>query len=431
MRIKKKFFQNLLKISFFSILIRVVNAVLLFGIGVLLARTLGPEEYGSYALVMAIIMVAAIPATAGAPNLFVREIAKAKTKSNWNYIWRLFKWYFKSITIYSFLLFLAFVLAVQLGSKGLDGKLLASLIYGLWLVPLLSMVLTIGASLRGLGKVVFGQIPNTIIAPVFFLLLIVVMVFIGDLTAVVAIRLKIISTCIALVIGGAFLYKLLKRKVSKVNDDNDIIKFSSLLSLTLIGGFQILLVNIDILVIGVLCSNEDVGVYKVAVQLSNLVVFGLYSINQILHPKFATLYSQNELERLKKLVSYSSKIILMVAIPPVLLLTVTSGKVLTLLFGSYYATGSMVLCILAIGQLINASFGSVGALLNMTGNENDTLKGMVVALVMNVILNLILVPIYGPEGAALSTAASCLTWNVILRLSVKKRLKIETCGWLA
>lgn len=430
MRIKNNLFQDLLKTSFFSILIRVINAPLLFGIGVLLARVLGPNEYGVYAFVMSIVMVSGIPVTAGMPNLFVREVSKANTNSNWSYVWRLYKWYLKIISIYSLLLFAVFVLTIQFGKEGLNGKFLSSLIYGFCLVPLLSMVLTAGASLRGLGKVVFGQIPNSIIVPAFFLLLIICMMLAGDLTAVSTIQMKLISTGFALIVGGVVLYNLLKGKVYKINEDIRIIQFRPLASLTLIGGFHILLENIDVLVLGTLCSREDVGVYKVSAKLSSLIVFGLYSINQILHPKFAKLYIRDEIDSLKDLVSSSSKIILMAAIPPVLLLIVLSGKVLSLLFGNSYTSGVMVLRILAIGQLINASFGSVGALLNMTGNENDTLKGMFVAVVMNLLLNVILVPIYGPEGAALSTAISCLTWNVILRSCVNIRLGIETCGWL-
>ena len=423
--------QTLLKNSIFSIFVRVANALLLFGVGVLLARALGPVEYGTYAIVMSIVMVASIPVTAGMPNLFVREISKAKAKNFWEKISRLFHWYFKTISIYSLSLFALFLAANYLLIGGINGNLLHSLGYGVWLVPLLSLVLTLGAAMRGTGSVILGQIPNSIIVPALFLLCLFPFLTAGDLTAAAAIQLKLVAIFIAFCISAFLLYKRLKGKVSKAAHRIHKIQLASLISLTLIGGFQILLENIDTLVLGLLCTRQEVGTYRVSVQLANLVVFGLYSINQILHPRFAKLYAQGKLEKLRALVSTSSKIILITAIPPVLLFVAAGGMLLSLLFGEAYATGSMVLRVLAVGQLINASFGSVGALLNMTGNEKDTLKGMIVAVVLNLILNFLLVPLYGPEGAAWATVISCFAWNVILRSSVAHRLGIESCGWLS
>ena len=87
------------------------------------------------------------------------------------------------------------------------------------------------------------------------------------------------------------------------------------------------------------------------------------------------------------------------------------------------------LCIVAIGQLTNAAFGSVAALLNMTGHEKDTMRGMFIAFVVNVVLNLVLVPEYGMVGAATATAISIFILNAVLRYYVKKRLGIESSSW--
>lgn len=428
-QIKNNIFDNLIKTSFLSIAIRVVNTILVFFVGVLLARTLGPKEYGVYALVMSIIMVSAIPITAGMPNLFVREISRYKLEKKWNNIIRIFTWYIKAILVYSLLLVIG-ALFLKFDNNLLSSDIRETLLFGFILVPLLSIVLTQGASLRGLGKVVIGQVPSCIIAPALFLLFIVTTIYVGKLTPVIAIQLKIFSTAVAVLLSTIALMLLLKGK-SYANDNDGATNclYKSLLSLTLIGGFQVILDNTNILVLGLLCISEDVGVYKVAVQIANLVVFGLYSINQILHPQFAK-YALCNSGDLQKLVKQSSKIILAIAIPPALVLSIAGAPLLGKLFGGSYATGGPVLRILALGQLINAAFGSVGALLNMSGNEKDTLKGMLIAVILNIVLSLGLVPILGIEGAAISTAISCLTWNVVLRRFVKKRLGIESCCWI-
>ena len=92
--------------------------------------------------------------------------------------------------------------------------------------------------------------------------------------------------------------------------------------------------------------------------------------------------------------------------------------------------GFIPLVILTLGQLANASFGSVGALLNMTGHEKDAMKGMMYSLGVNFVLAFLLIPIYGMVGAATSTAVSLMVWNMILRYYVKKRLNIESIGFI-
>jgi len=73
--------------------------------------------------------------------------------------------------------------------------------------------------------------------------------------------------------------------------------------------------------------------------------------------------------------------------------------------------------------------GSVGALLNMTGHERDTLRGVAIAAVANVVLGLALIPLFGLEGAALATAATLIIWNLLLRQAVWGRIRIETMAF--
>jgi O-antigen/teichoic acid export membrane protein len=94
-------------------------------------------------------------------------------------------------------------------------------------------------------------------------------------------------------------------------------------------------------------------------------------------------------------------------------------------FGAEYESAYVPLVILCVGQLVNASMGSVGALLNMTGHERDTTKSILVAAVVNVALNLSLVPHWGIIGAAVATASTLTVWNLIMWHKVRARIGIE------
>ncbi len=133
--------------------------------------------------------------------------------------------------------------------------------------------------------------------------------------------------------------------------------------------------------------------------------------------------------RLQRLVTQSARAILALAVPITLVFVLFGEQFLALAFGPDYAAGHTALAILAIGQLVNAGMGSVGVLLNMTGHERDTMRGVAIAAVANVLLSLVLIPLFSTVGAAVATAASPIIWNILLRRAVTRRIQIETMAF--
>jgi O-antigen/teichoic acid export membrane protein len=84
------------------------------------------------------------------------------------------------------------------------------------------------------------------------------------------------------------------------------------------------------------------------------------------------------------------------------------------------------LLILLVGQVVNAGCGPVAQLLNMTGYEKYTLRGVGVSTILNVVLNVILIPKYGIAGAAVASALTLVGWNLILVYFVARELGINS-----
>jgi O-antigen/teichoic acid export membrane protein len=72
----------------------------------------------------------------------------------------------------------------------------------------------------------------------------------------------------------------------------------------------------------------------------------------------------------------------------------------------------VALLILVFSQLINTMSGSVGVILNMTGKEKVFRNILSIALVINITLNILLIPRFGIEGAAIASATSLVFWNL-------------------
>jgi O-antigen/teichoic acid export membrane protein len=394
---------------------------------------LGPEGYGVYAFAFALLTLLSIPAQAGLPQLVVRETAKARANEDWQLMLGIWRWSTRFIALFSMALVLFIGGILWLGGEWIDPNRRNTLLAGLLLVPLLALGLVRGSALRGLGSVVKGQIPGNVIRPGLLIVFVLMASWIWPERAAapqVAMLLHVLAAFAAFALATVMLRNGQPSALRKVQHPREekVYWRRAALPLALVAGLQLINSQADLVLLGLIREDAEVGVYRVVVQMGNLVIFGLVAINQALHPHFAALYSSGDLNKLQRLVTMSARAILALALIPVALFLFAGRPILGLVFGAEYVIGAVALAILSLGQLSNVAFGSVGALLNMTGHERDTMRGMMVAIVINLVLNLALIPYFGMAGAATATAVSFLVWNAILWNYVRKRLGIQSIG---
>jgi O-antigen/teichoic acid export membrane protein len=197
----------------------------------------------------------------------------------------------------------------------------------------------------------------------------------------------------------------------------------------LIGGAGVVNGHADMIMLGWFGEPEEVGVYRVAVQGAALVAFGLHAVNPIIAPEFSRLYAQSNIKQLQRVVTASARAILVAALPVVLLFTLYGTAIVSWVFGSEYTDADMPLVILSVAQLINAGYGSVGLLMTMTGHENDAARTMWTTASINIVLNAILIPWLGMNGAALASAISLIVWNAVLFRKVRTNLNISSTAF--
>ena len=102
------------------------------------------------------------------------------------------------------------------------------------------------------------------------------------------------------------------------------------------------------------------------------------------------------------------------------------GKPILGLFGEEFKNGYLSLLILIVGQLVNALSGSVGYIMVMTGKQKQASIVFAISAALNIIMNLIFIPIFGIAGAAAVTAASLILWNVTLVFYIRNRLDLNS-----
>ena len=131
------------------------------------------------------------------------------------------------------------------------------------------------------------------------------------------------------------------------------------------------------------------------------------------------MFSKNNISSFKKIVHQSTKIIFWTTIPIVLIFFIFSQKIMSI-FGDEFIVGANALIILSSAKLISSFSGSVGNILQMTGNQFIYMIILTLGAIFNVILNYILIPVYEIEGAAVASLVSMSIWNLGMVFYIKK-----------
>jgi len=408
-----------------SVALKVSHTALSLLLSIVLARVLSPEGYGIYAFAFSVMTLIAVPVQLGMPTLLVREIARYQYAESWGLLHGLLRWSTRAVLVISVAMGLVALLLASSLADRIDTTQLMTLGWAFALLPLIALNRLRAAALQGLRRVVLGQLPEKLVQPALLLVLLGVVILTSQLTPPLAMAAYVAAAAVSFVLGALMLYKGLPLPVRQSPPKYDTrVWLASTLPLSLLAGVQVISSQTDIFMLGLLTTKEQAGYYRVAVAGSSLVIFTLGALNEVLSPHFARLYSAGDLPRLQRIVTTASRINLLAAIPVAGAFILFGKPLLTFVVGSAYIPSYQPLAVLCVGQLLGAAMGPVGMLLNMTGHERYTLVGVGVASLLNIALNLALIPLFGAVGAAVANALAQVVWRAILCWAIAKHVGI-------
>ncbi|WP_244928567.1 polysaccharide biosynthesis C-terminal domain-containing protein [Nocardioides sp. W7] len=165
-----------------------------------------------------------------------------------------------------------------------------------------------------------------------------------------------------------------------------------------------LLFRLDVLILGHLQGPDEVAVYSVAYRLLETVLFVTYAVNYAVLPVLSATA-----DRGRRRLGYERALAVagFVYLPFAVVCVVDGGSVLSLLFGASYADAAApVLAWLAPAPLFVAAATFASSVLLALGRSRELLLGSTCSLLVNLVLNLVLIPPYGASGAAAATAVA-------------------------
>lgn len=407
-------------------------AVNIAGIGVamllhlLLARAMGAEAYGVYAYVLTWTVLLVLVAKMGFDTALVRYVAEYRVRRDWR----------RLAGVRRFSEWTALVLGTGLGVAtalavwALDPSpaLTHTFAVAALLVPALALLQIRQSVLRALKWVVRSLLPFSVVQPVALAMLVgllLVVPFAPPTDAAVVMTAHLVSVVAATMVCTTWLRRAIPSQVGGATPESHVREWLRVSApMLLVSGMRVVGNKADILLLGLLVGTTEAGIYAVASRVSQLAALGLTAGNAIAAPVVAELYAENRLAELQRTSALMALVATAVAI--VVGAVIVVGRVLLLgLFGPAFTVGATALVILTLGQALSSTLGPVGYLLNMTGRQDVNARINTATAILNVLLNLAVIPRYGLVGAAAVTAGLIVLNNAWTWLTVRRRIGVD------
>ena len=168
----------------------------------------------------------------------------------------------------------------------------------------------------------------------------------------------------------------------------------------------------DVLLLGHYRGAEEVGALRVIWPVAHVNLLVMTSFTLLFTPAAARLFARDDKDGINRLY-WTTAIWIAVLSFPLFALTFSLSEPLTVtLFGSRYSDSATYLTLLALGYYFNAALGFNGLTLKVFGRLRYIVSINIAAAIVNVGLNLVLIPRYGALGAAIGTCTTLLLHNV-------------------
>jgi O-antigen/teichoic acid export membrane protein len=425
-------FKNLiLKGSVGSFVLLVVNSGLMFGIGVILARYLGANEYGSFIYTMAWINILSLPAVFGFNEMLVRQIPVYLVNREFALLRGLLHHSYFTVLLVSTIFSIVFAMAIQFGVFDQTTQTKRTLYIAIALLPAWSIAILNEGVMRGLGEIVKSQFPLLIVRGILFLTAtqILFQYLNTSFNASSAIYANDIAILLSMLLGLVLIRIILKEyHKENIGTTYDIrLWLAMAFPFLLISIMRVITKQIDIVLLGLLLDTKSAGIFSVVRRGAEITFMPIIAINASLGPVLARYSAIGNISQLKSQVHKSARLMLMTSLPIGLVMFLFPGLFLSI-YGPEFVVGVPALRIMVVGTLSSIILGPVIIILMMTGNSKSATIGTAIGGMLGILLNLLMIPKYGLIGAALATSLSLFVMNIVMFIQVYKKLNIISFG---
>lgn len=361
--------------------------------GIVIARFLGDSIFGKFAFALAFTEIFSIFSSFGYNTLLIREVSRDKTQVN-KYVNNIFSFRI----LFSLILYILMIIIINLMQYPDDTKIAVYLIG----------VFQILESLANVFKVTFRAFEKMEYEAA--IIVIVHLLSLPIMLGIIYLGYGLIAVCLIYVAIGLmnFLLSLILcgKKIVMVKKDLDFIFLRKTITTAILLGmlaiFALIYIKIDTVMLSIMQGDAVVGWYNAAYYLTQ----GFKPLPQLfmgaLFPIMSYSFVSSK-ESLKKIFERAFKYLLILGLPMAVGITILADKFILLIYGPDFQNSIIALRILSWDILLVFLYGCISFLLVSIDRQRQMALIAGCTAIINIILNLILIPTYSYVGSAYAT----------------------------
>lgn len=410
-----------------NLLITGVGTGISFLVQLLLARKLGPHEFGLYAYAMGWMALALLPAKLDFDSAATRFVGAYAGNSEWSLLNGFVRRGAQVVLLASVIVGCVAGLGM-LGWRSYRGQTVEPLFWAACvLLPLTALMLYMANVLQGFRRVPAAQLPPLVLRPVLFGLGAVALAVVNAsaMTATAALLLNMAATVVVLTLQWRFIAGAHAAHPAAPRYETREWLGTAVGLLSVSVAQMVLSGQTDVVIVGTILSKSAAGHYAIASQIANTLLMGTTAMAFVAAPTIAQYHRAGQRQALQRLINRVRWANLALTLPALAIIAV-AGRPLLGLFGPTFKDAFPVLLVLSASGLQAAAGGSIaGFLLTMTGNERAGAVIIGTAAGVYLVLVAILAPLYGAVGVALATFTAYLFRAIWLGVYVRRKLGVS------
>jgi O-antigen/teichoic acid export membrane protein len=413
--------------SIAALVINAIGVLVSFAVQASLTRALGPIEYGTYSVVLVGMNMALLFSKVELDIVTTRFVGAYTATRDWARLHGLLRVvprrvFATSVAVAIVGAGLLFTLRNSTYDHSVPSALVAT-----GLLVLTAQLRLRGAALQGFKRVAHAQVPNMVLRPALFLVIVWFMILTGlTFGPATAIAFNAAATIVAVVLSEAYLQRAMPPGVREAPVANE---WSTWLragySLVFISAAQLLLSDgTGVLLVAFLLGRSDTAYYAVASQMAIFVAFASTAVMFIVAPLIAELYAKQQMDTLRRF-ARAATTVCFIASAALLIGLAVFGKLLLGVYGAAFRGAYPAMMVLAVSHFVSASIGALaGWLMTMTGHERAAAYMIGGSGLLQIALSFPLTATFGIMGTATATLVAIVTRSLMLSIFLRRHLGI-------
>jgi O-antigen/teichoic acid export membrane protein len=233
----------------------------------------------------------------------------------------------------------------------------------------------------------------------------------------------ILSAVILNIIGTSMILKEIGFSRPKFSNIKVYLKWG--LPLTPTSAIGWIMTNSDRYIISYFLGVSAAGIYTASNGIGGYTSFALLPLSTVLYPAISKTYDEGKLDECRNYFQLSFKYLMMFAIPSAVGLTLLAKPLLRILTTPEFFSGNPVVTFAAFGTLASCLYSLGVYVIYLVGKTQIVIKLLSVTAVLNVILNLILIPHMGIIGAAIASLISPIVLSLVTMIVTRRYFKYD------